>query len=137
VLSPDTYSLVSCPSTTSTSIANDDYYRLELTDDEQVDLTLDGDGATDLDLFLYDSMGISVAYSVSTTSHEVIHDLEAKQNFGVTSVVISHDIASALKVADEVAFLYDGELVEDTTPALLRKSQHPFVKKFLATWFER
>jgi len=63
--------------------------------------------------------------------------LEAKSKFGVTSVVISHDIASALKVADEVAFLHEGKIVEDTTPQLLRQSEHPFVKKFLATWFAR
>lgn len=61
--------------------------------------------------------------------------LEAKAKFGVTSVVISHDIASALRIADQVAFLYDGKIVEDTTPQELRKSKHPFVEKFLATWF--
>jgi phospholipid/cholesterol/gamma-HCH transport system ATP-binding protein len=63
--------------------------------------------------------------------------LEAKEKFGVTSVVISHDIASALKVADSVAFLHEGEIVADTTPAELRRSEHPFVKKFLSTWFDR
>ncbi|MCC6807136.1 MAG: ABC transporter ATP-binding protein [Deltaproteobacteria bacterium] len=63
--------------------------------------------------------------------------LEAKQKFGVTSVVISHDIASALRVADRVAFLHEGTIVEDTSPAELRKSQHPFVKKFLSTWFDK
>ena len=63
--------------------------------------------------------------------------LEAKEKFGVTSVVISHDIASALRVADRVAFLHEGEIVEDTSPVELRKSEHPFVKKFLSTWFEK
>lgn len=61
--------------------------------------------------------------------------LEAKAKFGVTSVVISHDIASALRIADQVAFLYQGKIVEDTTPKALRQSKHPFVEKFLATWF--
>jgi len=42
-----------------------------------------------------------------------------------------------LRVADEVAFLYNGKIVEDTTPAELRKSKHPFVEKFLSTWFDR
>ena len=63
--------------------------------------------------------------------------LEAKEKFGVTSVVISHDIASALKVADKVAFLHEGQIVADTTPTELRKSEHPFVRKFLSTWFDR
>jgi phospholipid/cholesterol/gamma-HCH transport system ATP-binding protein len=63
--------------------------------------------------------------------------LEAKAKFGVTSVVISHDIASALRVADRVAFLHEGEIVEDTSPQALKKSEHPFVKKFLSTWFQK
>ena len=37
--------------------------------------------------------------------------LDAKRELGVTSVVISHDIASSFKVADNIAFLYQGVLV--------------------------
>ena len=61
--------------------------------------------------------------------------LEAKRELGVTSVVISHDIASAFKVADHIAFLADGVICEQGPPDKLRKSQHPKVKVFLQTWF--
>jgi phospholipid/cholesterol/gamma-HCH transport system ATP-binding protein len=61
--------------------------------------------------------------------------LAAKAALGVTSVVISHDIASAFKVADQIAFLYQGHIVAKGTPAQLRKSEHPRVKEFLGTWF--
>jgi phospholipid/cholesterol/gamma-HCH transport system ATP-binding protein len=61
--------------------------------------------------------------------------LDAKRQLGVTSVVISHDIASAFKVADNVAFLSDGVIVEQGPPQRLRNSQHPQVKLFLQTWF--
>jgi phospholipid/cholesterol/gamma-HCH transport system ATP-binding protein len=61
--------------------------------------------------------------------------LDAKRELKVTSVVISHDIASAFKVADNVAFLSQGVIVEQGHPAEMRHSQHPAVKLFLQTWF--
>jgi phospholipid/cholesterol/gamma-HCH transport system ATP-binding protein len=61
--------------------------------------------------------------------------LDAKRELGVTSVVISHDIASAFKVADKIAFLYQGQIVEQGPGPQLRKSQHPAVHQFLQTWF--
>jgi phospholipid/cholesterol/gamma-HCH transport system ATP-binding protein len=63
--------------------------------------------------------------------------LNAKQKLGITSMVISHDIASAFKVADRLAVLYDGQLAAEGTPAEVRQTKHPFVQKFLSTWFEK
>ncbi|MBX5482077.1 MAG: ABC transporter ATP-binding protein [Myxococcaceae bacterium] len=61
--------------------------------------------------------------------------LDAKRELGVTSVVISHDIASAFKVADRIAFLSQGHIVEQGPPEQLRRSEEPAVKAFLSTWF--
>jgi phospholipid/cholesterol/gamma-HCH transport system ATP-binding protein len=61
--------------------------------------------------------------------------LDAKRQLGVTSVVISHDIASAFKVADNIAFLYQGVIVDQGPPSQLRHSKHPAVNLFLQTWF--
>jgi phospholipid/cholesterol/gamma-HCH transport system ATP-binding protein len=61
--------------------------------------------------------------------------LGAKRQLGVTSVVISHDIASAFKVADRIAFLSQGRIVEQGPPEQLRASEHPAVRVFLQTWF--
>jgi len=63
--------------------------------------------------------------------------LNAKNKLGITSMVISHDIASAFKVADRLAVLYDGHLAAEGTPAEVRESKDPFVQKFLSTWFEK
>ena len=63
--------------------------------------------------------------------------LNAKQKLGITSMVISHDIASAFKVADRMAVLYDGHLAAEGTPAEVRASKEPFVQRFLSTWFEK
>jgi phospholipid/cholesterol/gamma-HCH transport system ATP-binding protein len=61
--------------------------------------------------------------------------LAAKKALGVTSVVISHDVASAFKVADNIAFLYEGVIAAQGHPSKLRDSQVPAVKRFLGTWF--
>ena len=61
--------------------------------------------------------------------------LEAKEHLKVTSVVISHDVGSAFKVADDIAVINEGKIVEDCTPDELRHSKDPFVQKYLQTWF--
>ena len=60
--------------------------------------------------------------------------LDAKRKLGVTSVVISHDIASAFKIADNIIFIYDGEIVAEGLRREMLSSTHPFVKQFFATW---
>jgi phospholipid/cholesterol/gamma-HCH transport system ATP-binding protein len=72
-----------------------------------------------------------------TTSYVDEMIVNAKQRLGITSMVISHDVASAFRVADRVAVLYDGHLAAEGTPEEVRRSEEPFVKKFLSTWFER
>jgi phospholipid/cholesterol/gamma-HCH transport system ATP-binding protein len=61
--------------------------------------------------------------------------LTAKRELQVTQVVISHDIASSFKVADKVAFLFEGKIVSEGSPQELRHSQHPELKHFLQMWF--
>ena len=63
--------------------------------------------------------------------------LAAKQKLGVTSMVISHDVASAFKVADRLAVLYDGHLAAEGTPAEVKASKDPYVQRYLSTWFEK
>jgi phospholipid/cholesterol/gamma-HCH transport system ATP-binding protein len=61
----------------------------------------------------------------------------AKERLGITSMVISHDVASSFKVADRLAVLYDGGIAAQGTPAEVRASTHPHVQRFLSTWFEK
>jgi len=62
--------------------------------------------------------------------------VHAKEVLGVTSVVISHDISSAFSIADQICFLHGGEIVEACPPGHVRQSQHPQLRRFLASWFE-
>ncbi|WP_224248309.1 ABC transporter ATP-binding protein [Hyalangium gracile] len=61
--------------------------------------------------------------------------LEAQAQLKVTSVVISHDIASAFNVGNYIAFLSKGLIIEFGPPEQLRNSENPVVQKFLQTWF--
>jgi len=57
--------------------------------------------------------------------------LETRDNFGVTSVVISHDMAGALRIADEIHLLSKGRLVASGAPRKLVESNQDLVHKFL------
>ena len=63
--------------------------------------------------------------------------ITAREKLGVTSLVISHDIGSAFHIADQLAMLYKGKIVEEGPPSKVRQSQEPHTKQFLATWFGR
>ncbi len=73
---------------------------------------------------------------ITTNSVDGMID-QAKQRRGVTSMVISHDIASAFRVADRLAVLYDGRIAAQGTPDAVRRSDDPYVQRFLSLWFEK
>jgi len=50
---------------------------------------------------------------------------------GLTSVVVSHDVAECLSIADYVYVISEGRVVEHGTPADLRQSSSPWVQQFL------
>jgi phospholipid/cholesterol/gamma-HCH transport system ATP-binding protein len=57
--------------------------------------------------------------------------LQASKDFGVTSVVISHDMASTFRIGDRVSMLYEGRiLVTGTAQEVLHSSQPP-VREFV------
>lgn len=58
--------------------------------------------------------------------------LELKEKLRVTSVVITHDMNSTYKVADRIAMLYDGQIIEIGTPEEIRRSTNPVVQQFIS-----
>lgn len=57
--------------------------------------------------------------------------LSMQQRLGVTSVVISHDIESAFRVADQIAMVHDGRIIESAPPAAFGRRGDPIVAEFL------
>lgn len=64
---------------------------------------------------------------------DVINDLIIKlqKELKCTSVVITHDMHSAFKVADTMAFLYQGKFIAEGTPKEFRNSDNPYVRQFV------
>jgi len=64
---------------------------------------------------------------------DVINDLiiALRDRLKVTSVVVTHDMRSAYKVADRVAMLYNGTIVELGTPDEIKQSVNPVVQQFI------
>lgn len=58
--------------------------------------------------------------------------LDLSKNLGTTSLVVSHDMESALKVADHIVVLAQGHLLTQGSPEDMKNSQEPLVKDFLA-----
>ena len=53
------------------------------------------------------------------------------EELGVTSVMVTHDVRGAFRVADRIALLSEGKVVLQGTPEEFRASDHPKVKAFL------
>ena len=57
--------------------------------------------------------------------------VEASQNFEITSIVISHDMRSTFRIADQIAMIKDGELVIAGHPDELKASTDDRVRAFI------
>jgi ABC-type transporter Mla maintaining outer membrane lipid asymmetry ATPase subunit MlaF len=55
----------------------------------------------------------------------------ASQEFDITSIVISHDMASTFRIAHMIALLHQGEIAAYGTPAQVRASKSPHVQHFI------
>lgn len=64
---------------------------------------------------------------------DAINDLiiKGKQELGVTSVVVTHDMPSAFKIADRIAMLNGGKIVFTGTVEEIRSTDHPMVRQFI------
>ncbi|HEV8612618.1 MAG TPA: ABC transporter ATP-binding protein [Gemmatimonadales bacterium] len=69
---------------------------------------------------------------------DIIDDLVRRldEELGVTSVMVTHDVRGAFRVADRLALLYDATIVLEGTPEEFRESTDPRVKAFLERDFD-
>ena len=57
--------------------------------------------------------------------------IELGQKLKVTSIVVTHDMNSAYKVADSIAMFYHGRVIAEGRPDEIRNTRHPVVKQFI------
>ena len=48
-----------------------------------------------------------------------------------TSVIVTHEMDSAFRVATRMVMLYDGKFIADGSPAEFRRSRDPVVSQFV------
>jgi len=60
---------------------------------------------------------------------ELIRSINAA--LGLTSVLVSHDIAEAVSISDHVIIVSDGKVVESGSPEALQQSQSEWVQQFM------
>jgi len=58
--------------------------------------------------------------------------LETQKKFGITAVVISHDLPLTFKIADEIAMLYEGRVIQKAPPKEFAASNIPIIQQFLS-----
>ena len=63
----------------------------------------------------------------------VINDLivESAKGLGATTLTITHDMASARKIADRIAMLYKGKIIWSGTVKEMDKSENPYLRQFV------
>ncbi len=82
------------------------------------------------DLLLYDEPTTSMDPLVATLIDTLIKNTQSKY-LGLTTVVISHDVISMMKVADYIFFLHEGKIYFQGTPIEFKNSPDPLVRQFM------
>ena len=85
--------------------------------------------AAEPDILLYDEPTTGLDPIMADVINGLIVAL--RESLGVTSISITHDMASAYKIADFIAMLYKGRIVEVGTPAEIRGTSNPVVRQFV------
>ena len=85
--------------------------------------------AVDPEIILYDEPTSGLDPVTSEAINGLILDMQRK--LGVTSVVVTHDMQSAYKVANRIAMIYDGKIIGTGTPEEIKNSPDPFIHQFV------
>src|SRR6266446_1790505 len=78
---------------------------------------------------LYDEPTSGLDPVVADSINRLIRRLQ--QRFGMTSVVVTHDMKSAFDVADRIAYLHEGRIYFNGTANQLQQSTDPIIQDFL------
>jgi phospholipid/cholesterol/gamma-HCH transport system ATP-binding protein len=83
----------------------------------------------DPEIVLFDEPTSGLDPVITALVDEMI--IETREKTGVTSVVVTHDMASASRVGGEIAMLYGGKVIEKAPPAEFMRSENPIVRQFV------
>ncbi|UCC96257.1 MAG: ABC transporter ATP-binding protein [Candidatus Omnitrophota bacterium] len=85
--------------------------------------------ALDPDIVFYDEPTSGLDPVVGGVTDKLIRDLSTK--LLITSVVVTHNMQSVFKIADRIAMIHKGEVIEVGTSDQIRNSQNPYIQQFI------
>jgi len=81
------------------------------------------------EIMLYDEPTSALDPIMTDKINDLI--LSLRERLGMTSIVVTHDIGSAYKIADKIAMIHEGKIIFDGTPAEIRKTHNPYIQQFI------
>lgn len=85
--------------------------------------------ALEPEIILYDEPTTGLDPLMCDAINRLISDTQVR--LGLTSVVISHDLAGAYQIAHNMAMLYEGKIILSGTPEEIQASEDPVVRQFI------
>ena len=82
------------------------------------------------ELILFDEPVAGLDPVMSSVIDELIITLTEKSK--VTSIIVTHEMDSAFRIATRMAMLYQGKIIEEGKPEKLKQSKNPVVSQFLS-----
>lgn len=92
---------------------------------------------------------VSLARAIAINPHIVLYDeptagldpimantidrmiVSTRRMIDATSVVVTHDMTSVFRIADRIAMIHNGSIIESGTPESFKQSENPVVAKFI------
>jgi phospholipid/cholesterol/gamma-HCH transport system ATP-binding protein len=82
------------------------------------------------ELILFDEPTAGLDPVIASVIDELIIDLS--EHSKVTSITVTHEMASAFRIGTRMAMLYQGKIIEDAEPETFKQSKNPVVVQFLS-----
>jgi phospholipid/cholesterol/gamma-HCH transport system ATP-binding protein len=105
------------------------YYPAKLSGGQRKRVALARAIALNPEVILYDEPTTGLDPIRSDVINELILKLQRELN--ITSVVVTHDMTSAYKVADRIVMLHKGKIIADGDADYIRNHPHPTVQHFI------
>ena len=80
-------------------------------------------------ILLFDEPTTGLDPVISDVIADLIVEMDNKMN--TTTVTITHDMKVAFKIADRVAMLFKGKIIEEGSPEVFQRSTNPIVQQFI------
>lgn len=106
-----------------------DLYPSELSGGMQKRVSLARAICTDPEIIFFDEPTTGLDPIMSDVINELI--IKSSKSVGATTITITHDIASARKIADKIALLYQGKIIWQGTVMEMDSTDDPYVNQFI------